>query len=86
MKMNKVMAALATVVLGLTLSHAQQQPTDNNGSAPVSQTQDTRSGHDYGWVGLLGLVGLAGLLGRKRDVGRHDSGRSDQTSNMRRVA
>jgi len=94
MKMNKFLGVLATIVLGLTFSQAQQQPRDANGAsgasasgpAPVSQTQDTRNDHDYGWIGLLGLVGLAGLLGRKRDVTRHDTGRSEHTSNMRRVA
>jgi MYXO-CTERM domain-containing protein len=86
MKTKKPMAALATVVFGLTLSHAQQdQPKDASGPAPVSQTTDSRTDHDWGWIGLLGLAGLAGLLGRKREATRHDS-RPDQTSNVRRVA
>jgi hypothetical protein len=83
--MKKASAILATILLGLTLSFAQQ-PRDNSGPAPVSQTQDARSDHDWGWIGLLGLLGLAGLMGRKRDTTRTDSRRDERVGDIRRVA
>lgn len=86
MMMKKFSAALATVVLGLTLSHAQQ-PRDASGPAPVSQTQDANTNHDWGWIGLLGLVGLAGLMGRRRDTTtRMNNKRDDRVGETRRVA
>ena len=85
MIVRKLSAALATVVLGLTLSHAQQT-RDPNGQAPVSQTQDASSDHVWGWIGLLGLLGLAGLLGRKKDTTQMGNKRDERAGDIRRVA
>src|SRR5437764_15490638 len=86
MMKKKLSAVLATVVLGLTLSHAQQ-PRDPSGPAPVSQTQGANTNHDWGWIGLLGLVGLAGLMGRKRDTTtRMNNKCDDRSENARKLA
>jgi MYXO-CTERM domain-containing protein len=83
--MKKISSILALILLGLTLSFGQQA-RDTAGPAPVSQTQDARSDHNWGWIGLFGLLGLAGLLGRKKDVSQRDSDRDQRSRDIRRVA